>query len=357
VQGPAIPSSGDSAIFDLKRKYDYKNLDMTSFSYFSAGSAISDPPGDYTRGTLRWYKMLRGYAPLDGPVQFYPFPPGMNPNKFPLSGDPVNGTGFLDGLGEVYSFSPGDRRFNCSTGPFMFAPGDTQEIVIAFVCGLGADRMSSISVMKFSDRLAQSAFNALFKLPKRPVVDAGGPYTGLAGEVIQFDGSRSYDPDGRIVKYHWDFGDGSYAGGDTLIHPVHVYGRASTYYVVLTVTDNDTLSGIDRTNVLISSTGIDVGHNENLPDRFGLSQNYPNPFNLATVIRYQIPKNGHVDIKIYNMMGQQIRILVDEKQKADSYKVNWDGKDNAGQRLASGVYLYRIQVGKFTQTKKVILLK
>jgi hypothetical protein len=181
LQGPAIASPGDRAVFDLKYRDGFKNLGMTSFSWFSAGSPISDPPeGDYVRGTLRWYKMLRGYVPLDGPLDFYPFPPGADPNRFPYSGDPIKGTGLLDGEGQPWSFAPGDRRLNCSTGPFTLAPGDTQDVVVAVVCGLGADRLSSVAVMKFNDRFAQNTYDALFQVPsspKAPIV-----------KVAEFDG-------------------------------------------------------------------------------------------------------------------------------------------------------------------------
>ena len=94
-----------------------------------------------------------------------------------------------------------------------------------------------------------------------------------------------------------------------------------------------------------------------LPETYGLSQNYPNPFNPETIIEYQLPEAGRVSLKVYTIVGQEIRTLADGEKMAGYHQVIWDGKDNAGQRLASGVYLYRIQVGKFTQTKKVILLK
>ncbi|MCG3155704.1 MAG: hypothetical protein DKINENOH_02312 [bacterium] len=170
LQGPAVPGDPtDRAVFDLKYKDGFKNLGMTSFSYFSAGSPISDPPRTHAQGTIRWYKMLRGYAPIDGDDQYYPFPPGVTPNQYPLSGDPVTKTGFLDGEGEQYSFVPGDRRINLSTGPFSLSPGETQEVVVAVVGGLGADRISSVAVMKFNDRFAQNTYNALFQVPKPPV--------------------------------------------------------------------------------------------------------------------------------------------------------------------------------------------
>jgi hypothetical protein len=172
--GPAIPSAADSAVVNLKRRKGFKNLGMSSFAYFSAGSPYSDPPGfsqNYSQGTGRWYKLLSGFAPLgtvDDAGQAYESGPFAK-SKFPLSGDPVARTGFLDGLGSTYSFAPGDRRFLLNTGPFRMAPGDTQEIVDAYVVGLGADRLSSIAVMKFNDRFAQNTFDALFQVPKAPV--------------------------------------------------------------------------------------------------------------------------------------------------------------------------------------------
>jgi hypothetical protein len=180
LQGPILPSPGDRAVFDLKYRNNFKNLGMTGFSYFSAGSPYSDPGGGYTTNTIRWYKMLRGFAPLDGPDVRYNHPPGVTPGQYPLAGDPVRGIGHIDGQGTNYSFVPGDRRLLIITGPFKLALGDTQEVVVAEVLGLGADRLSSVSVMKFNDRFAQNTYNALFRVPKAP--------TAPDVKVAQLDG-------------------------------------------------------------------------------------------------------------------------------------------------------------------------
>jgi hypothetical protein len=112
--------------------------------------------------------MMRGYAPLTGPDARYNHPPGVTPGPFPLAGDPVAGTGHIDGQGASWSFVPGDRRLLIITGPWTMAPGDTQEVVTALIAGLGADRLSSISVMKFNDRFAQNTYDALFQVPSPP---------------------------------------------------------------------------------------------------------------------------------------------------------------------------------------------
>lgn len=175
LAGPVVPSPGDTAIFDLKLKPGYRNLGMSSFAYFSAGSPYSDPPNGEASGysslTGQWYKMLRGFAPL-GTINTadvpYAHPPSVPISKFPLSGDPTTGSGFIDGQGTTYSFAPGDRRILLNTGPFTMAPGDTQEIVVGTVVGLGSDRLSSVTVMKFNDRFVQNTYDARFQVPSPP---------------------------------------------------------------------------------------------------------------------------------------------------------------------------------------------
>ena len=169
LQGPIVASAGDSAVFDLKIRHGYKNLPMTSFAYFSAGSPISDPPFTY-EGAKRWYRMLKGYVPdaSTASLRLFPHPPGVVETLFPLSGDPVTQKGFVDGAGTEYSLAPGDRRLLLNCGPVTMAPGDTQEVVVGVVGGLGSDRLSSVAVMKFNDEFVQNTYNALFAVPKAP---------------------------------------------------------------------------------------------------------------------------------------------------------------------------------------------
>jgi flagellar hook assembly protein FlgD len=94
-----------------------------------------------------------------------------------------------------------------------------------------------------------------------------------------------------------------------------------------------------------------------LPDGFELSQNYPNPFNPVTTIEYSVMRRGHVAIEIYNVLGQRVRTLVDETKSAGTYRVEWDGNDEAGRPVTSGVYLYRFTTGEVTETKKMLLVR
>ncbi len=104
-------------------------------------------------------------------------------------------------------------------------------------------------------------------------------------------------------------------------------------------------------------TAIEEGPDDLLPKRFALSQNYPNPFNLSTTILFSLPSRSHVVITIYNVLGQRVTRLVNEVKPAGSYHVDWDGKDQHGQTVASGVYLYELKAGEYVDARKMLLLK
>ena len=94
-----------------------------------------------------------------------------------------------------------------------------------------------------------------------------------------------------------------------------------------------------------------------VPDQLVLKHNYPNPFNPITTIRYGITEDAPVSIVIYNILGQQVAQLVNERKPAGFYTIAWNGRDTQGRTLASGVYIYRIQVGKIARVQKMMLLK
>lgn len=91
---------------------------------------------------------------------------------------------------------------------------------------------------------------------------------------------------------------------------------------------------------------------EEIPTEFNLAQNKPNPFNPTTIISWQLPTNCHVQLNIYNIVGQKIKTLVSEIQKAGSHEIEWDASE-----FPSGIYFYRIQAGNFVQTKRMLFIK
>ncbi|MFQ6092857.1 MAG: T9SS type A sorting domain-containing protein [bacterium] len=94
-----------------------------------------------------------------------------------------------------------------------------------------------------------------------------------------------------------------------------------------------------------------------LPAEYSLAQNYPNPFNPGTAIEYALPWTARIKLSIYNVLGQEVKVLVNSEMEGGYHTVSWDGKDAFGQDVASGVYFYRLDAGQFTQTRKMMLLK
>ena len=117
------------------------------------------------------------------------------------------------------------------------------------------------------------------------------------------------------------------------------------------------------------TTSVDENTESNLPREFSLRQNYPNPFSPAgsagqnlTTIRYTIPANiptagVRVELKIYNLLGQVVKVLVVRQQAPGEYNINWDGKDEAGRLVPAGVYLVRLVAGNFVAERKVVVLR
>jgi hypothetical protein len=93
------------------------------------------------------------------------------------------------------------------------------------------------------------------------------------------------------------------------------------------------------------------------PAEFELYQNYPNPFNPETRIEYTLKKAGHVTVHIYNVLGEKVKRLLDQDQSAGFYQINWDGKNDKGKSVSSGLYLYKLEVNGFSQAKRMLLLK
>jgi len=96
---------------------------------------------------------------------------------------------------------------------------------------------------------------------------------------------------------------------------------------------------------------------ETTPPVLSLSQNYPNPFNPHTSINFSLPIDSHISIKIYDMMGQLVKVLVNKKMKAGLHETSWDGRNEKGKFVASGVYFCRLEAGRYRDVKKMVLIR
>lgn len=97
---------------------------------------------------------------------------------------------------------------------------------------------------------------------------------------------------------------------------------------------------------------VGIGNNQNIPDEFSLRQNYPNPFNPSTTIEYSIPENTHVSLRVFDALGRQVGLLVDEYRLAGKHSINYDAS-----MLSSGIYYYSVTAGAYKETRKMTLVK
>lgn len=114
---------------------------------------------------------------------------------------------------------------------------------------------------------------------------------------------------------------------------------------------------LQSSQIVIMTTAVASGDGAGMITDYRLHQNYPNPFNPSTVIRYEIPKAGHVTVKVYNFAGQEVRTLVNEVQTTGAYQTSWDGRDERGQTVSSGIYFYRLNARSFVETRKMALMR
>ncbi|MGH7595302.1 MAG: YCF48-related protein, partial [bacterium] len=238
-------------------------------------------------------------------------------------------------------------------------------------------------------------------------------------EPITFDASQSFDPDGQITEYLWNFGDNTTSNQKVA---THAYAQAGNYLVQLTVTDDmgatgqavrfltiipgganrlavnptsGTIApgGAQTINVTFNAQGLTEGNyqgqidiasnggNRTIPVRirvsnttgvddnvagvpaaFRLEQNYPNPFNPETSIRYELPNNGNVTLAVFELNGRRVALLESGLKTAGQHLIRWDGRDQAGIRVPSGIYFYRLEAttakgAVTTLTKKLTVLK
>jgi hypothetical protein len=259
--GPQISSENDTAVFKGMKKAGYKNLNLTCFH------AIGDdsfPPHHFLSPasslTDAWY-FAQG---LDGYGNRVIDPTTGQPTKFPFSGDPVTGSGYIF---PIQSTGAG-AGYILFSGPFDFAPQDTQWVMAALIVSTGQDHKDAIS-----------------KLRQKANIILNTPYESL------------------VTKY-----------------------SASPPPIIP-------------------------------PQQFNLSQNYPNPFNNQTKIVFDIPYRSRVVLKVYDILGSEVTVIINEELEGNHYEIAFDRSG-----LASGVYFYQIfakgeQAGYYLQTKKMILIK
>ena len=191
-------------------------------------------------------------------------------------------------------------------------------------------------------------------------------YTGVRG-TIQADGGSGPVPAGAIVYAQWNSMTAGFGIADPTGH-YEIAGLAPGTYTITadlpgydpvaskSATVSYTSQGVPQfatVNLSLSSVATSVSDNAaTTPESFELSQNYPNPFNPSTDIRFQVPAVGNVKLAVYDLLGREVAVLVNEKKESGSYQVTFNANN-----LASGVYMYRLQAGSFVEARKMLLIK
>lgn len=244
LKGPIVPSPGNTADFHGAAIPDHANLPAWAATFYVTGADPSSLDSSYN--------MMKGLW-LDGSPMVRTIT--QDTTRFVFDGDPWDHTGWLQ------TFST-DGAVMISTGPFTFAPGDSQCVLIRMVVGQGGSYLESVQALR----------TAMSQAPNVPTAVSDPP-------------------------------------------------------------------------------------SETLPDQLSLAQNYPNPFNPATTIDFALTRRSHVTLEIVNVLGQRVRVLVDDTRPAGTYQAVWDGCTEGGGPAASGIYFYRLLTDHEVLTRKMVLVK
>ena len=120
----------------------------------------------------------------------------------------------------------------------------------------------------------------------------------------------------------------------------------------------EVLFGFTKGVITVSGSAVrSLETGDNVPTSYVLEQNYPNPFNASTVVRFSMPHDGRVRLEVFNILGRKVRTLLDDFKPLGLYAVDWDGTDDGGAPVSTGVYFYRIQTADYSKTRSMLLLK
>ncbi len=287
----------------------------------------------------------------------------MSFNMVGMQNGSPDGLALVDGSGAVVEFISYEGVVNATDGPAAGTSSTDIGVVesaatpIGFSLQLGGTGSSS-GDFTWQPEQAHTAgavnTGQVFSAPvnQAPTAVANGPYTGESGLSISFSASGSTDPDGTIVAWAWDFGDG---GSSTLADPTHTYAAAGNYTVTLTVTDDLSATDTDSTSAAIVNPSA-----AGLPSALPVAQIariYPNPFNPATNIRFVVGEPGRVRVEIFSVKGALVRTLLNEDRGVGEFELRWNGVGDDGQLVPSGAYFCRVSNGGFSDTRSLLLLK
>ncbi len=199
-----------------------------------------------------------------------------------------------------------------------------------------------------------------------------GAVTNMSGLPIEGAFVYVLDPDGNAIAFARSLVDGRYSlsglpqgsyyvQASRIGYQTEFFGGAvdleGSIPIGLGGNSGVSVSSVDFTLGPSSVTGRKLPREDRIPASLQLYQNFPNPFNPETEITYDLPSDGVVSLVVYNLLGQEVRVLVDKYQSAGSYTATWDGKDVSGVDVPSGIYIYRLEAGGYSLVRKAVVLR
>lgn len=188
----------------------------------------------------------------------------------------------------------------------------------------------------------------------RAIVDVSGD--GFNDAVVACRNDSLYALDGKdgaiLMRYGVNSGE---LQGATAVYTISDLDNNGSDEILVASDGGQVIALSGGTGTLV---GIDFPDPKAIvPDRVWLGQNYPNPFNPVTTIRYAVPESGRVSMAVYNLLGQRVRGLVNRQVLAGEHFVTWDGKNDFGATVSSGIYVYRVEAGDVVKSRKLMFLK
>jgi hypothetical protein len=352
----AVDSNGDALIYSLTGKPVASTFDSTTGKFFwlpDTGTAgvypltvvVKDPDNatDTTRFTVTVTK--KNFIPVIGKILAKSVVEN-DTLKFKVTG--------TDGYGEKITYSaatlPAGAKLDSVSGDFSWVPavGTAGKYAIKFkACdpgGLFDTTTASITVVMKNQK------PVLFSKTPSDTVKY------LVAKSVTFK-AVGKDPNNDTLRYTWK-------QNGTIVKPASTdstyttsFASVGIYSITAIFEDQGGLKDSTTWTVTIALTAVNKTDGA-VPTEFALEQNYPNPFNPSTTISFSLPKAAPVTFEIYSILGTKIRTLMSGQVMSASYhNVVWDGKDDNGAHVSSGLYLYRINADNFTASKKMMLLK
>jgi hypothetical protein len=296
----------------------------------------------------------------------------LSPNSYLYTVDPstgaatqvglMNGVSIVIGLaadndGQLYAYDVGNDLFY---GIDKTTGGATAIGAIGF----DANYAQSLEFDPNDNTCYMAAFNNVAFAGELRIVDVSTGATSLVGNLGTGTGVEVCGFGVASLGLNWvDVSptSGTIAAGDSANIKVYWHGILTAVQVLrsgyLGIGTNDPVTPMTNVHVLLDVLVGVENPQLALPTEYALHPNFPNPFNPSTTIKYDLKEAGKVSLKIYNVLGQEVRTLVSGAQTAGFKNIAWDGRNNAGQAVSSGIYVYRLETSGFVKSRKMMLLK